>query len=205
MNNELLEYVKVQLRGGIGKDALRHNLMSRGWQNTDIDAVFQAYDRLPPPEEKKVVITSSIGEPVVNSRGSIVYVGFWLRVVASLIDGVLVWVASGFIMGFVSTLFVSSTYASTLAFLPLFIISIPIMLYSSIFESSSKQATIGKMAVGIKVTDLNGGRVSFGQAFGRNICKIFSSIFFIGYIIIPFNAKKQGLHDMLAQTLVVRR
>ena len=76
-------------------------------------------------------------------------------------------------------------------------------LYFAILESSSSQATPGKMALGIKVTDMNGDRISFARATGRHFAKWLSSILLIGYIMIALTAKKQGLHDLLASTLVV--
>jgi uncharacterized RDD family membrane protein YckC len=78
------------------------------------------------------------------------------------------------------------------------------MLYFAIMESSSKQATLGKMVLGIVVTDYEGRRISFGRALGRNLAKIISQvILFIGYLMVAFTEKKQGLHDMIASTLVV--
>ncbi len=78
-------------------------------------------------------------------------------------------------------------------------------LYYSLMESSQRQATLGKLAAGIKVTDLNGNRISFLQATGRYFAKILSGLMFgIGYLMIIFTEKKQGLHDILAGTLVVR-
>ena len=76
--------------------------------------------------------------------------------------------------------------------------------YFAIMESSSKQATLGKMAMGIVVTDKNGRRISFGRAVGRNLGKIISGIIlYIGYLMIAFTEKKQGLHDMMAGCVVV--
>ena len=62
------------------------------------------------------------------------------------------------------------------------------------------------MALGIQVTDLEGNRISFGKALGRNLAKIISAlIFYIGFIMAAFTAKKQALHDMIAGTLVVKK
>ena len=70
-------------------------------------------------------------------------------------------------------------------------------------ESSSTQATLGKMAMSIVVTDISGNRVSFGRATGRHFAKIISAIIlYIGYLMIAFTEKKQGLHDIIADTLV---
>ncbi|MEP7128319.1 MAG: RDD family protein [Chitinophagales bacterium] len=93
------------------------------------------------------------------------------------------------------------------AYSTLIIISVTISwLYYSLMESSHRQATLGKSALGIKVTDLNGNRISFLNATGRYFGKILSGLIFgIGYIMIIFTEKKQGLHDILAGTLVVRK
>ena len=80
------------------------------------------------------------------------------------------------------------------------------ILYFTLMESSKFQATIGKMALGLIVTDLNGGKLDFSKAFIRNLCKIISNaIMFIGYIMAGFTEKKQALHDMIASTLVVKK
>ena len=77
-------------------------------------------------------------------------------------------------------------------------------IYEAVMESSSRQATLGKMAMGLKVTDEQGRRISFARATGRYFSKIISSFFLIGYIMVGFTARKQGLHDMIAGTLVTR-
>lgn len=78
-------------------------------------------------------------------------------------------------------------------------------LYYALMESSVKQGTIGKMALRMKVTDLNGDRISFGRASGRFFGKIVSSlIFMIGYIMQAFTEKSQALHDIMAGTLVLK-
>src|SRR5690606_10177125 len=79
-------------------------------------------------------------------------------------------------------------------------------LYFASFESSTKQATPGKMALGIIVTDYEGERISFGKALGRKFAKILSTITLgIGYIMAAFTEQKQALHDMVAGTLVVQK
>ena len=79
-------------------------------------------------------------------------------------------------------------------------------LYFALMESSKNQATLGKMALGLRVTDLNGNRISFGKATGRYFGKILSSMtLLIGYIMAAFTAKKQALHDFVAGTLVLSK
>ena len=87
-----------------------------------------------------------------------------------------------------------------------FIIFIMGWLYFAIMESSNKQATLGKMAMGIKVTDLNGNRISMTRASGRYYGKIISScIMGIGYIMAGVTEKKQALHDVISDCLVVKK
>jgi uncharacterized RDD family membrane protein YckC len=79
-------------------------------------------------------------------------------------------------------------------------------LYSALSESSARQATLGKAAIGITVTDLEGKRISFGKATARYVGKLISALtLFIGFIVAAFSAKKQALHDMIVGTLVVAR
>jgi len=80
-------------------------------------------------------------------------------------------------------------------------------LYHALMESSEWQATLGKKALGLVVTDMAGQRVSFARSTGRHFGKIITNMvpLFIGYIMAGFTAKKQALHDMLAGCLVLRR
>ena|SRR5436190_5272766 len=79
-------------------------------------------------------------------------------------------------------------------------------LYYALMESSNSQATLGKMACGIIVTDLNGEKISFGRATGRHFAKILSGlILLVGYMMAGWTEKKQALHDMIASTLVMRK
>ena len=79
-------------------------------------------------------------------------------------------------------------------------------LYHTMMESSRHQATLGKMALGIKVTDLNGARISFARANGRFFGKWISSMIMnIGYLMAAFTEKKQALHDILAGCLVISK
>ena len=80
-------------------------------------------------------------------------------------------------------------------------------LYFALMESSPHQGTLGKLALGLKVTDLNGdGPISFGRATGRHFSKILSVVILgIGFIMAGFTARKQALHDLIAGCLVLRR
>lgn len=86
-----------------------------------------------------------------------------------------------------------------------FLLQLASWLYFATFESSPWQATPGKKVLGLRVTDLEGGRLSFIRASGRYFGKIISSLLFgIGFVMAGFTEKKQALHDMLAGCLVLR-
>lgn len=80
------------------------------------------------------------------------------------------------------------------------------VLYGAFMESSKFQATIGKMALGLKVTSVDGNKLTFVMALLRHIGKIVSGfIIFIGYIMAAFTEKKQALHDFIASSVVVKK
>ena len=154
------------------------------------------------------------------------YAGFWLRLVAVIIDGIIVGVLESFvfipIMVALGLSFFNSTTnvdmedpgnmvgmiaAIVAAAGAYWILAQAIqILYFSFMEASKNQATLGKMVVGIKVTDTNGQRLDFTKAFLRNLCKLISNFtLLIGYIMAGFTEKKQALHDMIASTLVVKK
>ena len=78
-------------------------------------------------------------------------------------------------------------------------------LYNAILHASRWQATLGKRAVGIIVTDLEGNRISFGKATIRFAGKLISTfIFFLGYLTAAFTSRRQALHDMIGGTVVLK-
>ncbi|NQU78110.1 RDD family protein [Candidatus Falkowbacteria bacterium] len=144
------------------------------------------------------------------------YAGFWKRFVAFIIDTIITAVGGfiiGYIFGFVLGIVLVvggaediSAFRDMGGVLGGIIGVIAAWLYFAIMESSSTQGTLGKMALGIKVTDMDGNRVSFGRATGRHFAKILSFlILYIGFIMIAFTEKRQGLHDMIAETIVVKK
>ena len=78
-------------------------------------------------------------------------------------------------------------------------------VYFSLFESSVRQATPGKMLMGVFVTDEFGQRISFTKSLLRTVTKMISAIFcWLGYILALFTGRSQTLHDLLASTLVLQ-
>ena len=141
------------------------------------------------------------------------YAGFWIRVGAELLDELLI-VLLFFAVAIailIPTLILvemagreldSERYANILA--PLIVIPV-LWFYRAGFEASSKQATPGKLVMGLKVTDEHGKRLSFWRASLRALTKILSSMCCsFGFIMVGLSMRKQGLHDVLSKTLVVR-
>ena len=154
-----------------------------------------------------------------RSGDEVVYAGFWRRAAALFIDSMLVGVAyyaivivgmlaigigslgalenidslgGGAIGGIIAVVYLAYPLVSA--------------LYYVSMESSGAQATLGKMAVGIKVTDSDGHRLGRGRALGRWVSHLLCYMtLYIGYIMAGFTERKRGLHDMVASTLVVDR
>lgn len=133
---------------------------------------------------------------------TIKYAGFWVRFVALIIDEAFLLVIILTFSTLVELLHLSENLASDLN--TLFGISFT-WLYFSLFESSVIQATPGKKGMGLIVTDVDGKRISLVRATLRYWGKLASTVtLLIGFIMIGFTEKKQGLHDMIAGTLVVK-
>jgi len=107
---------------------------------------------------------------------------------------------------FVVSLFIGDRVARiTLALSLLVVIPLVNFIYHIVMESSAKQATYGKQILKIKVCDLQGERISTAHAIGRNVAKLFSVMtFFVGYLFAFFTKQQQCLHDMIANTLVMK-
>jgi uncharacterized RDD family membrane protein YckC len=136
------------------------------------------------------------------------YAGFWRRFVAYLIDYLIIGAgafAVGFLIGIVAGVAGADVNGGWLV--AIYVITIAgYYLYYAFMESSANQATVGKIALGLKVTDEEGNRISFGRALGRTVAKILSAlILFMGFVMAGFTDRKQALHDKIAHTLVVKR
>ncbi len=148
-----------------------------------------------------------------ESQTDFQYAGFWLRVHAALIDWFLIAVIT-FIVAWVvnqdilyelekeGTLEQGRYWATEISYnLVGFFIW---YLYYTVAESSRFQGTFGKRILDLKVVDEAGNRISVGRAAGRLISKILSFIILlIGFLMVGWTEKKQGLHDKIAKTFVI--
>jgi uncharacterized RDD family membrane protein YckC/Tfp pilus assembly major pilin PilA len=132
-----------------------------------------------------------------------VYASFARRVVAFVIDYVLIWFVIGLVSAFAAANNGPPQGGNNLA--PLLMLLL-VWLYKAGMESSRLQATVGKLALGIKVTTLAGERIGFRRATGRSFAQILSAIIlYVGFLMAGFTKRRQALHDMIAGTLVVQK
>ena len=165
-----------------------------------------------PPQQQPVVYAQAPASP---------YGGFWIRVVAQIIDQIVVGIV-------IAPLYAILVFPSIIRIVneaerngepsPEMIISIVssaslfiliafvgLWLYDALLTSSSWQGTLGKRVLRLKVTDEAGNPIGFGRATGRFFGKVLSRLLFcIGFIMVAFTDRKRGLHDMVAGTLVMK-
>ena len=135
------------------------------------------------------------------------YAGFWIRFVATFIDGIIVGVVSMFLQ-FVAAFLVAvieNEAASISIALLIYLIQILISAAYEIVLIGKYGATLGKMACQIRVVTAEGNNISYGRATGRFFAKMLSAmIFYIGYIMAAFDEEKRGLHDHICGTRAVK-
>jgi uncharacterized RDD family membrane protein YckC len=154
----------------------------RDFANTAGDALKAAAAGVPVGTPRGTTPTLS---PEAAS-GHLSYAGFWIRFGAALIDVIIVGLAFGW-MG------ADGVTGSAL------------IIYHSLMIGLWNGQSLGKRACGVKVISTDGRHPTLGQAFGRTLAELLSTLMFlIGYLMVPFDHQKRALHDHLAGTLVVR-
>jgi uncharacterized RDD family membrane protein YckC len=144
------------------------------------------------------------------------YAGFWIRLCAGVVDVVCAYLLTGLL--YVPTVLVLYVASETRLlelperageglglFLVLLYLALVTWSYFTVLESSKAQATWGKRLLGLRVTDPEGQRIGFLRANIRYWSKLPFFFFFFAFLIVAFHPRKRGLHDMIANTLVLRR
>ncbi len=152
------------------------------------------------------------------------YAGFWKRVAAYILDAIILYIPGTLIQnmlggdvaeatmkqaqqaspGDLHVLMAAMNQYYTTMMPAVLLITVITWLYFAFCESSAWQATLGKLALGIRVTDMQGARISLPRALGRYPAKYLSAIILgIGFLMVGWTRRKQGLHDMIAGTLVL--
>ena len=161
----------------------------------------------PPVWSDRPLVASDVAPPA----------GFWIRFVAYMIDGLVMLVPTAILVGIFAA-FVILTNESmddeeppallVIAFIVLVAAMIVVnWLYEALMTSSPRGATLGKMALGLPIVRFDGTQLSFGRATARHFAKFMVTPMVplaIGYIMAAFTNRKRALHDILADTLVIR-
>ena len=153
-----------------------------------------------------------------HAGGEVVQAGFWKRVAAYFIDAFVIGAASQIVQmvlmfGFfglnagASDAEINPFSSATGIVFILLVYLVPLGMqafYFAAFHASARQATLGKMAVGIKVVDDSGHRISLARGIGRYFAYVLSGLLLgVGFLMVAFTQRKQGLHDLICGTQVV--
>jgi uncharacterized RDD family membrane protein YckC len=154
----------------------------------------------------KPIFMQKLAEGARIETGALNYAGFWIRVAAKIVDGLILGVV--FLVPIIFIVIRNANQAQPEAFdLAMIIFQVGYyfvgMLYS-VFFVGKYGATPGKMVCKLQVVTADGGKVGYGRATGRFFAEILSGmICYIGYIMVGFDAEKRALHDHICSTRVV--
>jgi uncharacterized RDD family membrane protein YckC len=160
----------------------------------------------------KPLFVQKLRQGVAPITGGLAYVGFWVRLGAKLIDGLIIGVVVGLptIILLLSGAFTPASGGRGLDLRPLLIqvliqfVSQALMVTFNALFLGKFGATPGKMALGLRVVTAEGAPISWGRAWGRSAAEIISGMICdIGYIIAAFDEQKRTLHDHIASTRVI--
>ncbi|MFA5985858.1 MAG: RDD family protein [Parcubacteria group bacterium] len=194
MNQQIVAYLQTN-KGQYTQESLVAQLRGAGHNENDIaDAVNAVY--------------GGVSASPVPGVQTVKYAGFWIRFVAVIVDSIIVSIAGGiigFILGFILAAVAGTGSDSLFGGMLSSLIGLLITWTYFIFMTHNFQATLGKKLLGLEVRASDASsKATLGSIILREtIGKLLSMIFYIGYIMAGFTAKKQGLHDMIAKTVVV--
>jgi uncharacterized RDD family membrane protein YckC len=172
---------------------------------------WQSYSSI--PEYSSTSVTPAVLPPTspVSSTTmpstEMAYAGFWIRFVATILDGLILTIPF-YVITFAFESILKPSHEMSLALIQIGLMLLQLMIDAlyEIILVARYGATLGKMAVGLKVVTADGEPISYGRSTGRYFAKILSElILFIGYVMVAFNREKCGLHDFICETRVIKR
>ena len=155
------------------------------------------------PEVTQTPVARGIPEPTPPKEKR--YAGFWMRAGAEVIDSIIFGTLFMTIMFIAIALSTPTALDPTIplgAIIAYFVLALVFIVYEVVLTAGAWQGTIGKHVLGLKVEDENGQPLSIGKSTIRYFAKY---VFPVLWIVVAFTAKKQGLHDLLLNTYVVRK
>jgi len=216
--------VRQWLRSGqVSRDDLGWYEGLADWQPLSVLFPEERPSTTPPPMQSSPYAAPPLSQAAtINELED--YAGFWKRLVAYIIDCIVLYIPNMLIQKLMGgdvagealrqaqmanrddpQQMVQSLMTYYSAMTPAMLaISVVTLLYFAFCESSAWQATVGKLAMGIRVTDLEGQRISLPRALGRYLGKFISALILcIGFLMVAWTRRSQGLHDIMANTLVL--
>jgi len=192
VDKRIVDYINTQLKAGYNIDVIRTALVQQGQNPAVVDECIKFI------YQTNNVNTLNVNTPKINAINMInpQYQGFWKRFLAFFLDCL--------IIGIPSTLLqIGLVWATGLASLS-YVIALASILFI-IYMEGIKGGTPGKLILDMRVVNEKGAYIGFVNALLRYFGKILSGLILgIGYFMIGWDAKKQGLHDKIAKTYVVK-
>ena len=221
------EFERLVRAGTITADTLVWRKPMPAWQSLDevraVDPVLAAVLEAPVlPEAAEPGHVVPLVAPVAEPAGAVVYGGFWRRVGARLIDGLIVWISGQVVIGVLGMLFFRDTMmilqkvtgpelspqeiSAFLSFMPVaFGVYFGFSFAYEFFSLRQYSATPGKLALGLKVVRADGAPLSVGRIIGRYFAHALNFMTLgIGYVMVAVDDEKRGLHDYVSETRVVK-
>jgi uncharacterized RDD family membrane protein YckC len=194
IDQNLVNYINEQLRNGYTIESLRNYLIQQGY---DANNVTDSVNYISGNPNQNNSITRNEKSGIKNSE-NIIYIGFWKRVIAEILDTIIFGIPFGLIqVGLFFFKLISNTYIIFVTYLAYIIIYI--------YMEGIKGGTPGKLILGMRIVNSDGKTIGIPKAALRYIGKIISlTILGIGCLMIGWDAKKQGLHDKIAHTYVIK-
>jgi len=191
VNNYLVNYIKEQLKNGYDINSIREAIAQQGYEKGEIE------DNINYASGNSKSISGSESNKIVKTNMlNPIYQGFWIRFLAYILDG--------FIIGIpVWLLQIGLIYATGMQSMMYLASFAGVVLV--IYMDGIKGGTPGKLILGMRIVNEKGEYIGIPMAILRCIGKILSGMILgIGYFMIGWDEKKQGLHDKIAQTYVIK-
>ena len=192
-NQEIADYIR-KYKDSYSEESIRKQLINSGYSESEVNEAFRENSMMKTNETNNSLDLQS------TNLDNVHYVGFWARVLALILDCIIV-TAPLFLVYLI--IFIFSTN-EVITILTISIVSIIVYPVYEIIMVGKKGATLGKMVIRAKIVKANGEEIDMSSSALRFVGKIVSSLtLYIGYIMVAFTGKKQGLHDMIAKTYVI--
>lgn len=182
INQQLLQYIQQNVNSGYDANAIRTTLVSQGYKQQDIDETIN--------------YVQSQKQGAVMPKNNAQYAGFWIRFSALVWDSIILGIPVAIIQ--FALMFITRMQSM------MYLVSVGVIAFV-VYMNGTKGGTPGKLILGLRIQNQKGDFIGIPIAILRYIGRIISALILgIGYLMIAWDPKKQGLHDKIAKTFVVK-